>query len=328
MSTAELRDDASDMERFAARVLRYSVSYERVSQFERSVRWGFPGSKGCNRTIALRSGIELNLTQLAWERPWTFQFNDTATALKFQLARGASLRMTPAAGPSYVSSAGQFRVRHTVQASPAACEFLGSDAECEQFALEVDPQRLRELCGTAALPTVLEQLVTSEAPRTMHEQPMAPALLQVMDDLFYCDAKGASRQLYLEAKGLELLSILVGELEVASEASRPFGRRDVERLERARCVLITRMETPPRLGDLARQVGLNELKLKQGFRSLYGTSVYGYLRGQRMETARRLLGERELSVTEVALRVGYANPSKFAAAFRRHFGVAPSALRC
>ena len=71
----------------------------------------------------------------------------------------------------------------------------------------------------------------------------------------------------------------------------------------------------------------NEAKLKQGFRSLYGTSVYGYLRDQRMETAWRLLAQRELSVSEVALRVGYANPSKFAAAFRKRFGFAPSTLR-
>jgi AraC-like DNA-binding protein len=45
-----------------------------------------------------------------------------------------------------------------------------------------------------------------------------------------------------------------------------------------------------------------------------------------MEEARRLLLERHLNVTEVAQRVGYVNPSKFAAAFRRQFGMSPSAL--
>ncbi len=327
MSIAEVRDDASDVERFATRVLPQSVATEQVSQFERSVRWALPGSAGSNRAIHLRSGIDLNLTRLTWERPWTFHFNDAATALKFTLARGAGLRMTPAAGPSYVTGADQFRVRHATQASQVACDFVGSHAQCEQFALEVEPQRLRELCGSSALPLVLDQLLTSRAPHARHSQPMTPALVRLLDDLFYCDATGASRQLYLEAKGLEVLSVFVDELEKASEASLPFGRRDMERLERAKHVLVSLMATPPSLPKLARQVGLNELKLKQGFRSLYGTSVFGYLRAHRMETARRLLAQRELSVTEVALRVGYANPSKFAAAFRRHFGVVPSALR-
>jgi hypothetical protein len=38
-----------------------------------------------------------------------------------------------------------------------------------------------------------------------------------------------------------------------------------------------------------------------------------------MEEAHRLLRARRHSVSEVALRVGYANPSKFAAAFRKHY---------
>lgn len=74
-------------------------------------------------------------------------------------------------------------------------------------------------------------------------------------------------------------------------------------------------------------VGTNELKLKQGFRALFGTTVFGYLRRHRMERARQLLLHREVSVTEAAGLVGYACPSRFAAAFRRQFGTRPSALR-
>ena len=66
--------------------------------------------------------------------------------------------------------------------------------------------------------------------------------------------------------------------------------------------------------------------LKGGFRTLSGTPVFAYLRQLRMEEARRLLRKRHLDVSEVAQRVGYANPSKFAAAFRREFGMSPSAL--
>jgi AraC-like DNA-binding protein len=44
-----------------------------------------------------------------------------------------------------------------------------------------------------------------------------------------------------------------------------------------------------------------------------------------MERARQLLEERKFNVTEVACTVGYANPSHFASAFKRKFGVNPSA---
>ncbi len=66
--------------------------------------------------------------------------------------------------------------------------------------------------------------------------------------------------------------------------------------------------------------------MKGGFRAHFGTSVFAYLRKARMELAQELLRKRHLNVTEVAFRVGYSNPSKFAAAFRREFGVSPSTI--
>lgn len=327
MRKPDLDGSASDLERFARQVRRNSVCAEQVGQFERSMRWDFPGSTGASRAIQLRSGIDLNVTRLAWERPWTLRFNDAATGLKFSMGRGSTLRITPEAEPSYVVGAGTFRVTRVAEPAEATCDFVGSNAQSEQVALEIEPARLKELCGAATLPLVLDRLLASDARRTTYEQTSAPAMLGLTDELFHCDAQGASRQLFWEAKGLELLSALIGGLEEASEAAQPFGRRDLERLECAKLSLVARMDDPPSLRELAREVGLNELKLKQGFRTLYGTSVYGYLRTERMEAAQRLLRRGELGVTEVALRVGYANPSKFAAAFRRHFGVVPSALR-
>lgn len=95
----------------------------------------------------------------------------------------------------------------------------------------------------------------------------------------------------------------------------------------ARSILLARMTAPPRLPELARLAGLNEAKLKAGFRARFGDTVYGTLRRHRLDEARRLLGEGRCNVTEVALRVGYSNPSKFAAAFKAAFGVSPSHVR-
>lgn len=73
---------------------------------------------------------------------------------------------------------------------------------------------------------------------------------------------------------------------------------------------------------LARQVGLNDFKLKLGFRQVFGTTVFGYLHEHRMEQAQLLLQERRMNVEEVARTVGYANRSSFAA-FRKKFGINP-----
>ena len=70
-------------------------------------------------------------------------------------------------------------------------------------------------------------------------------------------------------------------------------------------------------------VGTNEFKLKVGFRSIFGTTVYGYLSDHRMEHARKMLTVDKVRIKEVAVEVGYSNPSHFIAAYKRKFGVTP-----
>jgi AraC-like DNA-binding protein len=322
----EFRGDAGDLDRFARHVLKHTVTFEELSPIERRMRWDMGGTAGFGGTMDLRSGLKLTATRMRWEQPWAFQFRDAVTPLKFMLGRGAAPRMTLPDGASHTLGGG-LQVRHAKRAVSTGCEFGAGGGEFELLALEVAPARLRELLGAPELPRALEELFAGTGPAGLHEQPIVPALSRLLDELLHADARGPARQLFLEAKGLELLAVLVDEVALASEAMSPLGARDVERLQRARRLLLARMESPPGLPELARSVGLNEFKLKEGFRTLFGASVFGYLRAQRMEEARRLLVHRHLSVTEVAARVGYENPSKFAAAFRKHFGLPPSALR-
>ncbi|HKQ70401.1 MAG TPA: AraC family transcriptional regulator [Polyangiaceae bacterium] len=323
----EFRGDPGDLQRFARHVLKRTVTIDALSPFEHRMRWDMYGNAGSSSSTRLRSGVKLNATKLSWDRPWAFQFRDAATPLKFLLGRGPGPRMTPSNGPTYVLGEGVVQVRHSTRALSTTCEFVQGGAECQQLALEIEPERLKELLGAPALPSALERLISGVTLHGMHEQPAAPSVFRLLEEILHADGRGASRQLFLEAKGLELLAVLIDELELVSEATSPLGQRDLERLECARRLLVERIDAPPSLPELARHVGLNEVKLKTGFRTLFGTSAFAYLRRERMELARRLLVQRDLSVTEVALRVGYANPSKFATAFRKHFGFAPSALR-
>lgn len=75
--------------------------------------------------------------------------------------------------------------------------------------------------------------------------------------------------------------------------------------------------------ELAREVGINDYKLKIGFHEVFDTTVFGCLYEYRMERSRQLLESGNLTVTGVARAVGYANRSHFAAAFKRKFGVNP-----
>jgi AraC family transcriptional regulator len=81
------------------------------------------------------------------------------------------------------------------------------------------------------------------------------------------------------------------------------------------------------LERLAAQAGLSKFHFQRLFKSATGISPSRYHINLRMEDARRLLRESRMSVVDVALEVGYTDPSHFARLFRRETGLSPSEYR-
>lgn len=81
------------------------------------------------------------------------------------------------------------------------------------------------------------------------------------------------------------------------------------------------------LSELAASHGIGTTLLKNCFRDIYGCPLFTYLRAYRMQYAAQLLLTTERSVTDIACHVGYANPGKFAAAFRAYIGHSPLGYR-
>lgn len=316
----------TELERFSSRVSPGTAVVHTLGAFEREVVWQHADRQGASRTIDLRQGMTLSVSQVKWERAWSLAFAPDASRLKFIVARGPGPRVTPRGGEPHRLTSGTGHVSRVHASTELSFEFgeTFTGQPHEELCLEIGRERLCELMGTAQLCEVLEGVWSSSEGYPFRALAAPAVSFRLLDEIGHCDARGASRQLHLEAKGLELLSAWVDQFEAEQRAHGALSVSDVERLEHARSQLLQRMSTPPRLPELARLVGLNEAKLKAGFRLHFGETVYGYLRQQRMIEAHRLLRERRYTVTEVAWRVGYANPSKFAAAFKDHFGVSPS----
>ncbi|URJ58916.1 AraC family transcriptional regulator [Paenibacillus polymyxa] len=119
--------------------------------------------------------------------------------------------------------------------------------------------------------------------------------------------------LLMEAAALEILNRL--------------SKEDVRKLHMAREILESSMIDPPSLITLSQKVGLNDFKLKKGFKACFGTTVFEYLRQIRLDYAMKLLRSQESNVTEAAMAVGYSNVSAFSEQFFREYGVKPSSLK-
>jgi AraC family transcriptional regulator len=82
-----------------------------------------------------------------------------------------------------------------------------------------------------------------------------------------------------------------------------------------------------RLDLFAAEAELSTFHFSRAFKQTTGFSPSDYFIQLRMDEAKRLLRETEMSVLEVSLDVGYSSPSHFAQVFRRQVGVTPSDYR-
>ncbi|MFO7582171.1 response regulator [Guyparkeria sp.] len=87
------------------------------------------------------------------------------------------------------------------------------------------------------------------------------------------------------------------------------------------------LKTPLELSELANSVGTNKKRLLRIFRQRMGTTVYAFIREERMRRARSLLEEGILSVEDIAAFVGYQSAANFSTAFRSIEGMSPREYR-
>ncbi|KIP89680.1 MULTISPECIES: AraC family transcriptional regulator [Pseudomonas] len=168
-----------------------------------------------------------------------------------------------------------------------------------------------------------ERACSSDGLARLVQFPAPHVLRRIGLEMLDCRLEGLARDILMRAKAFEMLAEMLGYLQ---ENLRPsvLGGRDRLRLERAHQHLREALERPWTLESLAAEVQLNVRKLKDGFRQLYGKGVYAELQDLRMQHAALCLRQGQ-RVGDVAMAVGYSNPSHFAKVFRRHHGLAPRA---
>jgi AraC-like DNA-binding protein len=155
-----------------------------------------------------------------------------------------------------------------------------------------------------------------------------PRLRQTLTELFNAPYKGEVKSLYVQSKTIELLAQLASQYTPATRAeASSLPERDLTKLYEARDLLLARLADPPSLMELCRLVGLNDFKLKKGFKEVFGQTVYGFVLETRLEQARQQLLDTDESILGVALQNGYGSLASFSAAFRKKFGVSPREMR-
>ncbi len=155
--------------------------------------------------------------------------------------------------------------------------------------------------------------------------PFSSSIAVVLSQILQSKVHDSLKTLYIKGKVYELLSLYFNKSEDPSVEQCPFlvDEENVRKIRKAKEIVLDRMTDPPSLEELAVEIGLSLKKLKEGFKELYGDTVYAYLIDHKMEEACRMLNSQKYNVNEVGIKLGYSSASHFIAAFKKKYGTTP-----
>jgi AraC-like DNA-binding protein len=159
--------------------------------------------------------------------------------------------------------------------------------------------------------------------------PISPAIQQVIQQIIHCGYTGELKKLFLLSKSIELLVLCAEAYNEAAAKKEAFIKSiaDREKIIAVRDLVNERVHCPPNLTEIAKTVGLNEYKLKRGFKETFNTTVFGYLAEQRLHLAQQYLRDTQKTAAEISIELGYATPQHFNNAFKKKFGITPALVR-
>jgi len=165
----------------------------------------------------------------------------------------------------------------------------------------------------------------NKSKKCYRDKELNPNEMMVLNQIFHYGLHSSLEKLYSRGKVYELISLYFHKSDNEGIQNCPFleDEANVEKIQKAKQILIDRMTEPPTLTELANQINLPLQHLKDGFKHIYGETVFAYLVNYKMEYARKLLTTRKYNISEVSFEVGYSTASHFIAAFKKKFGATP-----
>lgn len=197
------------------------------------------------------------------------------------------------------------------------------------FTFQFTPEMLNQWMPEPIIANLLEHM-TERKTALINARPMeltAPmaAILKELADKKFTEQRFA---LLLESRALDLLRMALDELNPGTLMySSPLKPDDVEKIRKVKEYILEKLDDPLTMKDIAEASGLSESKLKSGFKEFYHTTVFDYLRSQRLQRARTQLIETHLDLKIIAHKAGYRSLSNFSSAFKRMFRCSPTSLR-
>ncbi len=276
------------------------------------------------------SGIKLLYGRLKFKKPFPVRVQSTTPFIELYFSLAGSRHM------AFTQSGSHTRItlgHHNIMYIPDR-EFYIDPGVSDEENISVQVQFTPEYFTRFLQPGQL--FMNDFAEGLMHQTlsllsadalPITPAMYSLLEEMAHCEKEGVIKQLFIEACVLKLLQLQLEQYRDGFGSQHIAPSPYTEKLYLVKVFIDQNLAHAHSLAELARHSGLNEFKLKKGFKELFGTTVFGYLHIRRMEHAKSLLRETALSISEISEQCGYAFAQSFSTAFKKYAGKTPEGFR-
>ena len=173
-----------------------------------------------------------------------------------------------------------------------------------------------------------DPLVLSRAIASLDGMQDVPGLNMVFDEMKRARPSSITAPAYYEAKVTEAAAMLLDwSLANARGAASAIRAADRSALNLTRAHIREHLDRAVPSSELCRIACMSASKLTRLFKQAEGMTPQEYARTLRMERACELLGDTDLSMAEIAARLGFARQGSFSEAFKERFGATPQEFR-
>lgn len=151
---------------------------------------------------------------------------------------------------------------------------------------------------------------------------MTPEMFLLVEQFFSNKYEGSLKMLFYKSHMTALLSHYFGQFAIQKTAE--VNASLLKKINLAQEILLSDLENPPSLTELAHSIGTNTNKLKIEFKAQFGVPVFKYLQNERLKKAYNLIKNERKTIQEAAWAVGYDSLGSFSNAFEKKFGYRPS----
>lgn len=224
---------------------------------------------------------------------------------------------------------GQYHVMNCVE--PVSNFIFPKQTDYQYTCIGINQLYLRDLL--LSFGTVWEQkatLLERQIPFTLSDKPRYFDLrfaqtLRAISHPFVADSL---KHAFIDNKIEELILLSLSDaLANQHQELKVLNQRDIHLLYDFKHFLDSHFLSSFTLSGLAKQIGMNEFKLKKGFKALFHFTVFGYIHHLRMQHGFHLIQRQEIPLGAIAAIVGYQSDASFVRAFKNYYGYLPIKLK-